>query len=29
LHLSRGIGADTKGISEHWIEIAKSHGAKE
>ncbi len=29
LHLSRGLGADTKGISEHWIEIAKSHGAKE
>ncbi len=29
LHLSRALGADTKGISEHWIEIAKSHGAKE
>lgn len=29
LHLSRGLGADTKGISEHWIETAKSHGAKE
>lgn len=29
LHLSRGLGADTKGISEHWIKIAKSHGAKE
>ena len=29
LHLSRGLGADTKGISEHWVEIAKSHGAKE
>ncbi len=29
LHLSKGLGADTKGISEHWIEIAKSHGAKE
>ncbi|CAM1364931.1 conserved protein of unknown function [Tenacibaculum soleae] len=29
LHLSRGLGADTKGISEHWIEIAKSHGAQE
>lgn len=29
LHLSRGLGADTKGIAEHWIEIAKSHGAKE
>lgn len=29
LHLSRGLGADTKGISEHWIETAKNHGAKE
>jgi Fe-S-cluster containining protein len=29
LHLARGLGADTKGISEHWIENAKSHGAKE
>ncbi len=29
LHLSRGLGADTKGIAEHWIETAKSHGAKE
>ena len=29
LHLSRGLGADTKGISEHWIDIAKTHGAKE
>ena len=29
LHLSRSLGVDTKGISEHWIEIAKSHGAKE
>lgn len=29
LHLSRGLGADTKGIAEHWVEIAKSHGAKE
>jgi Fe-S-cluster containining protein len=29
LHLSRGLGADTKGISEHWIETAKSHGANE
>ena len=27
LHLSRGLGADTKGISEHWIETAKSYGA--
>lgn len=29
LHLARGLGADTKGISEHWIETAKNHGAKE
>lgn len=29
LYLSRGLGADTKGISEHWIATAKSHGAKE
>lgn len=29
LHLSRALGADTKGIAEHWIEIAKSHGASE
>jgi hypothetical protein len=29
LHLSRGLGADTKGIAEHWIETAKSHGAIE
>jgi Fe-S-cluster containining protein len=29
LHLSRGLGADTKGIAEHWIETAKSHGATE
>jgi Fe-S-cluster containining protein len=29
LHLSRGLGADIKGIAEHWIETAKSHGAKE
>ena len=29
LHLARGLGAETKEISEHWIEIAKSHGAKE
>lgn len=29
LHLSRGLGADTKGIAEHWIDIAKSNGAKE
>ncbi|MDD7914078.1 YkgJ family cysteine cluster protein [Polaribacter ponticola] len=29
LHLSRGLGADTKGIAEHWIETAKNHGALE
>ena len=29
LHLAKGLGADTKGIAEHWIETAKSHGAKE
>ena len=29
LYLSRAIGADTKGISELWIETAKSYGAKE
>jgi len=29
LHLAKGLGADTKGICEHWIETAKSHGAKE
>lgn len=29
LHLSRGLGADTQGFSEHWIEVAKEHGAIE
>jgi Fe-S-cluster containining protein len=29
LHLSKGLGADTKGIAELWIEIAKNNGAKE
>jgi Fe-S-cluster containining protein len=29
LHLSKALGADTKGISEHWITIAKKQGAKE
>ena len=29
LFLAHTIGADAKGLSEHWIEIAKSHGAKE
>lgn len=29
LHLSRALGTDTKTISEHWISIAKQHGAEE
>lgn len=29
LHLAKGLGADTKGISEHWVETAKSFGGKE
>lgn len=29
LFLAHAIGADTKGLSEHWIDIAKTHGAKE
>jgi Fe-S-cluster containining protein len=29
LHLSRALGADTKGIAELWIATAKNHGAKE
>lgn len=29
LFLSHSIGADSEGLSEHWIEIAKSHGAQE
>jgi Fe-S-cluster containining protein len=29
LHLSRGLGADTKGVSEHWIGTAKKYGAQE
>lgn len=29
LFLAHAIGADAKGLSEHWIDIAKSHGAKE
>ena len=29
LHLAKGLGADTKGIAEHWIETAKSFDAKE
>lgn len=29
LHLARGLGADAKGIAEHWIAIAKTHVAIE
>lgn len=29
LHLAKGLGADTKGIVEHWIETAKNFGAEE
>ena len=29
LHLAKGLGADTKGIAEHWIATAKQYGAKE
>jgi hypothetical protein len=29
LHLAKGLGADAKGIAEHWIETAKSFGGKE
>lgn len=29
LHLARGIGADPKILAEHWIDIAKNHGAME
>jgi Fe-S-cluster containining protein len=29
LHLARGIGADPKILAEHWIDIAKNHGALE
>jgi len=29
LHLAKALGADPKLIAEHWIETAKSHGAKE
>ncbi len=29
LHLGKGLGADTKGISEIWIATAKKYGAKE
>ena len=29
LHLARGLGADPKALAEHWIDIAKNHGAME
>ena len=29
LLLAKGLGADTKGIAEHWIDTAKKYGAKE
>jgi hypothetical protein len=29
LHLARSLGADSKEISNHFIETAKSHGAQE
>lgn len=29
LHLARGIGANPKSLAEHWIDIAKNHGALE
>ena len=29
LHLAKALGADPKSISEHWLETAKSNGAKE
>jgi hypothetical protein len=29
LHLARGLGASTKDLAEHWIEIAKENGALE
>lgn len=29
LHLAQGLGADKKTIAEHWITIAKNHGAQE
>jgi Fe-S-cluster containining protein len=29
LHLARGLGADPKVLSEHWIATAKKHGAQE
>ncbi len=29
LHLARGIGTNPKNLAEHWIDIAKNHGALE
>lgn len=29
LHLARGLGANTKSLAEHWIDIAKNNGAME
>ena len=29
LHLARGIGANPETLAEHWIAIAKNHGAIE
>ena len=29
LHLARGLGANPKILAEHWIDIAKNHGAME
>ena len=29
LFLAHALGADARGLSEHWIEVAKSHGASE
>ena len=29
LFLAHSLGADAKGLAEHWIEIAKQHGARE
>ena len=29
LHLARALGADPKGLAEHWVDTAKKHGAQE
>jgi hypothetical protein len=29
LYLAAAIGANPKNLSDYWIDIAKSHGAKE